>query len=314
MATSGISKPPRQLQVQAIFSDELCEYAQSIVFPWDLDRPLNAADVGRKLFSHRSPSSEWDVPEVKAALLKLAELGIEKVRENIDEFPEYVREASVDDGDLSAPDRNLGIILTLDHGARYLCTGVNSRYAYEFFQQVPIHTIKYITSQGMARLSEWEAAGIDKQQAIIRALMMLGCLVRSEDPEDHETHLRLVEGLRKEYERLTHTQDPYRQSFEQDIQDVNLYGRILEEGPPQGKVVHMYDVVYLMMRSFTSHVAYLRHFGRSPFMNVAVGRKDTDEEFQWLKGLGVNRTKEDEEARDKIREDIDNGRWRPLQL
>ena len=314
MATNGTSNPSRQLQVQDIFSDKLCEYAQSILFPWELDRPLNADQVGRTLFSHKSPTSEWDVPEVKAALMKLAELGIEKIRDNIDEFPEYVRAASVDNGDLPAPDRNLGIILTLDHGARYLCTGANSRYAYEFFQPIPVHTIKSITSQGIAKLSEWEAAGVDKHQAIIRALTMLGCLVHSEDPEDHELHLHYVEGLRKEFERLTHTQDLYRQSFAQDIKDINLYGRMLEEGPPQGKVVHMYDVVYWMMRYYTSHVAYLRHFGRSPFRNIAVGRKDTEEEVQWLQELGLDRTKEDEEARDMIREDIENRRWRPLQL
>lgn len=314
MATNGTSRSQTQLQVQDIFSDELCEYAESIVFPWDLDRPLNADVVAQRLFSQHNPTPEWDVPEVKAVLVKLADFGIEKIRDNIDEFPEYVRAASVDDGDLPASDRNLGIILTLSLGARYVCTGVNSRYAYEYFHQIPIHTIKYITSRGMAKLSEWEAAGIDKQQAIIRVLMMLGCLVRSEDSEDHETHLRLVEELRKEYEHLTHSQDPYRDTFSQDVQDVNLLGCMIEEGPPQGKIVHMYDVIYWLMRWYTSHVAYQRHFGRSPFQNVAAGRNDTEEEIQWLKNLGVNRTKEDEDARNQIKQDIDNGRWRPLQL
>lgn len=314
MATSETSKPSKQLRVHEIFSNELCEFAQSIVFPWDLDRPLNANQVGQTLFSHRIPTAEWDAPMVKVALMKLADLGIEKIYDHLDEFPEFVREGSVDDGDLPAPDRNLGLILTLGLGARYVCTGVDSRYAYEYFLPIPVHTIKYITNAGMATLRQWEAAGVDKQQAIIRALMMLGCLVHSEDAEDHETYLRHVEALRKEYERLTHTHDPFRESLQQDIEDANLYGRMLEEGPPQGKIIHMYDVVYWMMRYYMSHIAYCRHFGRSPFRNIAAGRQDTDEELQWLEGLGVNRTKEDDDARDIIRRDIDNGRWTPLQL
>jgi hypothetical protein len=89
---------------------------------------------------------------------------------------------------------------------------------------------------------------------------------------------------------------------------------MFEEGPPQRRGVHMSDVVYWMMRFYTSNIAFLRHFGRSPFRNVAVGREDSEEEIQWLKTLGVHRTQEDEEARAMVREDIANGQWRPLQL
>lgn len=311
---NGSSTSPQELHVHEIFTDSLLEYAQRLVFPWDLDKPLNGVAVGQGLFKHARPTSEWDTPEVKAALMKLADIGFDKIRQNLDEFPEFVREASVDDGDISAPDRNIGMILILDQGARYVCKGVNARYAYDFFQEIPVHTIKYITTRGMAKLEEWEFAGVDKDQAIIRAIIMLGALVYSEKPKDHEDHLRLIEGLRKEYERLTRTRDPFRQSFSQDIQDVELFGRMLEEGPPQWKGVHMSDVVYWMMRFYTSNIAFLRHFGRSPFRNVAVGREDTEEEIQWLKTLGVHRTKDDEETRAMIKEDIANGKWRPLEL
>jgi hypothetical protein len=69
------------------------------------------------------------------------------------------RSAGEDDIDMSAPDRNLAIILLLDQGARRVCKGPNARYAFEFFQQIPIHTIKYITNRGIASLEDWEAAG-----------------------------------------------------------------------------------------------------------------------------------------------------------
>ena len=69
------------------------------------------------------------------------------------------RSAGEDEVDMSAPDRNLAIILLLDLGARQVCKGANKRYVFEFFQQIPLHTIKYITNQSVASLEDWEAAG-----------------------------------------------------------------------------------------------------------------------------------------------------------
>lgn len=309
---NGDSPRTNHLQVKEIFTNELCDYAQSVVFPWGMDKPLTGSAVAQALFTHHQRGPGWDVPIVKDALMRLAKHSVDRIQEHINEFPAFVLGEDSDDEAMSAPDRNIAIILTLDQGARYLCKGVGSRYAYEFFLQVPVHAIKFITTRGMARLSDWEAAGVEKNQAIIRALVMLGTLVHSEDPENHEIHLRRVGDLRGEYEQITRTQDPYRNNFEDDLKDVDLYGRMHDEGPPQSR--NMSDVVYWMMRYYRGHVAYLRHFGRNPFQNVARGRKDTEEELEWLRGVGVTRSEDDEKAREAIREDIDNGRWRPLQL
>ncbi len=75
------------------------------------------------------------------------------------------------------------MMLILDQGARFLCKGVNARYAYEFFQQIPIHNMRYIAGIGMASLEDWEYAGVDKDQAVTRAIIMLGALIHSEDPQ-----------------------------------------------------------------------------------------------------------------------------------
>ena len=244
--------------------------------------------------------------------MKLAEIGIENIR--LDDFPEFVRSASVEDGELSAVERNLGILLTLDQGSRCLCKGVNTRYIYDFFEHITTHTVKFIVSRGMAHLDDWEAAGIDRNQAITRSLAMLSTLVHSEKTEDHEWYLHLTEQLRKEYEKLTRTHDPYLETLSQDLEDIHLYGRLLAGGPPEGKNIRMHDFVYWLMRYYTSHIAYMRHFGRSPFRNVAVGRDDAEGEVEWLRSVGVERTEEDEEARELIKDDVQNGRWRPLEL
>lgn len=311
---NGATPRRKDLRVREIFTSPVLEYALSIVYPWPPDKPLNAPEVGQKLFKHSRPTPDWDDPNVKTALVRLSEVGIDKISQRLDQFPEWVRDAGDDEDELSAPDRNMGMILILDQGAKHVCKGVNARYAYEVFERIPIHSVRYITDRGMASLKDWEAAGMDKDQAIIRVIIMLGTLVHSEDPANHDAHLRLAEAMRKEYEHLTRTHDPYRQTLAQDLQDIDLYGRLLSEGPPEDRSVHISDVVYWMMRFYTSHIAFLRHFGRSPFRNVAVGRMDTDEELQWLKQLGISRTNEDADVREMIRQDIDNGRWRPLEL
>lgn len=311
---NGSSQSRTEFEVHELLSTSLLEFAQSVLFPWPEDRPLNGAVVGQGLFRQRSPTTDWDVPQIKTTLTRLSQIGLENVRHQLDKFPLWVRNSGADGGDLSGPDRNIGMIAVLDQGAKSVCKGVNSRYSYGFFQQIPMHTIKYISSHGVARLKDWEAAGVDKHQAMMRAVVMIGSLVESEDPDDQDIHVQVGERLREEYERLTRTRDPYRQSFSQDIEDIDLYGRMLDEGPPQDKNVRMPDVIYWMLRFYISNVAFLRHFGRSPFQNIALGRNDTVEELQWLKALGVDRTEEDEKVREMIKDDIKEGQWRPLQL
>lgn len=311
-AMSGESPTTSRVSVADIFTPQLLEYAQQITFPWDLDKPLNANQVGQAFFSDHDPTEEWNVPEVRSALMKIAAIGIENVR--FDDFPDFVLGAASDGGALAAWERNSGVIVTLDQGARYVCKGVNARYVYEFFQPIALHTIKTVAGQGMAHLRDWEAAGIDRNQAMIRALTSLGALIHSENVDFQDFHQWYISQLRKEYESLTRTTDPYRESLDRDSEDIDLYAQMIKEGPPQGKGVHMHDLIYWSLRYYTSHIAFLRHFGRSPFRNVAVGRDDAEGEAEWLRRCGVERSEGDEKVREMIKEDRKNGRWRSLEL
>ena len=309
---NGEATSTKRVPIEEIFTLPLLEHAQQVAFPWGVDEPLNATKVATVFFGDHESTGEWDVPEVKATLKKLADIGIDNIR--LDDFPEFVITASAEHGELSAWQRNMGMILTLDQGALHVCKGVNARYIFHFFQLITVHSVKKITHYGTAHLTDWEAAGVDKNQAILRSLTMIAALIHSENIEDHNHHQRLIDQLRKEYESLTKTRDPYRQSFAQDSEDIYLYLRMLEEGPPLGKGVHMHDLVYWLMRYYKSHIAFLRHFGRSPFRNVAVGRDDAEGEVEWLRMHGVEWTEEDEMVREMIKEDVEKGRWRPLEL
>ncbi|KAK3701772.1 hypothetical protein LTR37_015292 [Vermiconidia calcicola] len=306
---TGIERVP----VEEIFTSGLLEYAHNITFPWDLDKPLNASTVGPAIFGARHTIADWDVPLVKNALTRLALLKIDDIR--LEDFPGFIRAASEEDGELFAWQRFFGMVLILDQGSRFLCKGTNARYIYHFFDRIALATIKSMLSGGRsAALSDWEAAGIDKDQAGVRMLVLIAALAHSEDMEDQKMHLHAVARLRREYETLSKTHDPYRATLEQDCKDIHLQGRMLSEGPPQGKSVHMSDVVYWMMRYYASYVAYVDNFGRSPYRNVAVGRDDGEGEVEWLAENGVWRTEEDEQVREKIKQDIENGVWSPLYL
>ena len=95
--TNGTARVP----VAEILPPDLLQYAHDITFPWDLDKPLNASKVGQWFYGEHDPSSDWDVPEVKNALLKLAALGSDEIR--FEDFANFVRNAHPEDGDNPLP-------------------------------------------------------------------------------------------------------------------------------------------------------------------------------------------------------------------
>lgn len=65
------------------------------------------------------------------------------------------------------------------------------------------------------------------------------------------------------------------------------------------------------MRYFTSHVAYVHWFGRSPFRNCAVGKEDQSGEKEWLGCCGVE---VDEEVGEKVKDDVERSVWMELEV
>ena len=123
-----------------------------------------------------------------------------------------------------------------------------------------------------------------------------------------------MDTVRSEYEARSRTTDPHRHTMSRDRTDITLIARLLEAGPPQGKEATVADLVYWMMRYYSSHLGYMWHFKRSPIRNIAIGRQDAVGEVAWLKVLGINRSETDEDTRILIIDDKERHRWRPLHL
>ena len=261
----------QQPSLEDILKPILLKYAIHITFPWPLGKPLDASEVGRIFFGDHDATRDWDVAEVKNALTRLANIGTSNV--DPDGFVAFVCERKEGESVVDVWERVLGVVLVLDQGGRYLCKGVNGRYVYQFFDVLTLLVINTLVAEDgdILNLTAWENCGIHQGHAILRMLMLLAPLVHSKDLKDQEMQLRLTERMREDYEKHTGTLDPYHQLFERDSQDIYLIDYLLTNGPPRGDGARMPDFAYWMMRYYTSHVAYVRRFGRSPFRNVAVG-------------------------------------------
>jgi hypothetical protein len=298
--------------IEEILPLETLQYASDTSFPWSLDHPLRPTEVTEHLFHTSDATLEkyWNVSQIRESLQKLASIGVDHLR--LDDFIEFVN--SAEDGD----DRRLrlqGTILLLSRGSRVVCKGVNARYVYDYFQPIAIRMISGIIGDGAAvNLSDWEAAGIDKNQAIIRMLMTAWVLIESDLSESREKGLKFLERLIGQYERLTHTHDPFHASYERDCRNEMLLGQMRKEGPPTGRGVHLRDVVYWVARMFRAHLAVGRKFGRDPERNVCCGREDSEAEREWLEKMGIVRTDEDEEVRQRVQKDVKQGTWTALDL
>ena len=309
----------RRDELAEILNESLLQLTMDITFPWVPNSRLDGSEVGDTFFrqdSHRL----WNTPATKSALVKLSNLGLDAVRP--EEIVEVIR-AQVEAGKLQSEklqffEKLCGALVLLDQGPRNLFEGINARYTYHYFDVLALSLALYLLTlppnENVFSFMAWAEAGFDLNHATLRVSMLMAPLCHSEDPEIQQLHLNVTEAYRSEYESLTDTNDPHRETKKNDLDNIYLMAELLDCGPPRGKGVTMSDFVYWIMRYFTSHVAYISKFSRSPFRNVAVGRNDGDGEVAWLRTYGVIWTKNDEDVRQRVRLDQDANKWTPLNL
>lgn len=306
-----------QNPLSAILTPPLLSYCTEITFPWPLSTPLSGTEVAFAFFG-QDTTLKWSVPEVKIALLELSRLGLPNisVSDLVSILGDPTKELQ------TFLHRSVAIILLLDQGPRHLCKGVDARYTYDYFGVLARNLVSHFFSlpptQNPYNLTTWTSTGIELSHGFLRISMLLAPLCHSDIARDHSLHLQLESSVRQYYEIQTNTIDPYRQTFTEDTNDIYLAANMLEEGPlhlkgSMDKAVSMRieQFVYWMMRYFTAHVAYVEWFGRSPFRNCAVGRRDREGEKEWLDYCGIV---VDEGVRERVRRDIEGGGWRPLEL
>ena len=297
-----------------ILTPHLLKYTLDITFPWPLSEPLDGIIVGQRMFGDYDAYPDWHTEEVKNALVALSELHDINGYHLLDTLlpPDQEKLQLVD------YERVVGLVLLLDQGSRYVCTqGANVRYIYHFFGVLADTISKILLQEGRAtilNLNSWADVGISLDHAILRALMLLAPLIHSDHPDDVQMALDATEELRVQYERRTGTQDPHRATKQDDVRDEFLMAALLKAGPPRDENVGIEDFVYWIMRYYTSHIAYVTRFGRSPIRNIGVGRADGVGEVEWLRKMGITRNAEDERIREHIKGDIQRDKWTPLAL
>ncbi|KAE8454676.1 hypothetical protein EG329_000299 [Mollisiaceae sp. DMI_Dod_QoI] len=302
--TPGTTK----IDLSAILTPLLLAYANKITFPWPLDSILDGAEVG-DIFFRTDALPLWSTTDIKKTLLSLSEIGISNIQTE-----DFVSVLGSSENLQAFLHNSVGVILILDQAPRYLCKGIHARYIYDYFgvfaRDLTSYFLSLPPSHNPFNLQTWLNAGIDISHAFLRISMLMAPLCHSDDPKDHRLHLKFTESVRSFYEQVTFTKDPYREDFSKDMRDIYLFANILKQGPPQGRV-GIEQFVYWIMRYFTSHVAYVDRFERSPFRNCAVGRDDREDEKEWLVYCGVE---SDEVVRETIRIDVESGRWTPLEV
>jgi hypothetical protein len=272
-----------------------------------LGSQLDGAEVG-DIFFRKDIAPLWSAQKIKSALLSLS--NIEITNQDLVVIPGSALNPSF-------LHNAVAVILILDQTPRYLCIGIHARYIYDYFGALARDVTSYLLSlpstQNSFNIQVWLDAGIELSHAFLRISMLMATLCHSDNPNDHKLHLKLTEDARLFYEHSTGTRDPYRAAFVEDSKNIYLFANILEQGPRQGEngTIGIEQFVYWIKRYFTAHVAYVNWFGRSLFRNCVVRRDDKEGEKEWLEYCGVE---SDETVRAKVRADLNNGTWTPLEV
>ena len=308
--------PSQPSIIPDVITPEIASHSLAITLPWSTSKPLNGSEIGYRMFGGYDAAPDWNHRETKHMLQQIASIGID----HIDRYAfamdllELLRKRLIG---LDGVNYAVGLVITLDQGGRYLCgKGTNARYIYHLFDVLIFEITDLLLRErpDIFRLATWTTWGITSDHAVLRILMLLPPLAHSDRPGDIQRLLDVTENLRREYELVSGTVDPYRGSYEHDLNDLYLICRLLAKGPPQGDGVSSTDFIYWMMRYYTSHMGYANRFGRNPGRNIATGRSDAPGEVEWLEAFGTKRTQEDEITRNIIRSDIEKGTWTKLDL
>ena len=156
------------------------------------------------------------------------------------------------------------------------------------------------------------AQGWSYDYAMLARLWFVAALVHSESLEDHEKALELGNGVRSDVEKHVGKTDPNSSTEEEDLQDLYGYPNVIIHAPVHDGA-QSDDFFFWAMRLFRVHYPLVKKFRHYPYRNGAVGRDSTEEEIQYAKDTDGFAMLQDEGAVNKLREDVEGGRWTPLQ-
>ncbi|KAI1850040.1 hypothetical protein JX266_004419 [Neoarthrinium moseri] len=207
------------------------------------------------------------------------------------------------------PSQALGLQLVLDQAPRDLLEGIHNRWTFDYFGDIALRFARQLQALpphlNPAAWARWrDSASLD--YFIFVRLWFGAPLVHHEATPDEA--VAFTEETRRLVEQTLGTRDPHRDQPEKRW-DLHGFPRMLtEKGPssPCGAAEGAFWIACLL----DVHRPPLDRFGRYPYRNGFLGRVDTPEEEAWMEKAPMFAV--DPDVRRRIRDDVEAGRWTPL--
>ncbi|EKM52749.1 uncharacterized protein PHACADRAFT_31212 [Phanerochaete carnosa HHB-10118-sp] len=296
------------IDLSKILTLELFESLRRTQLPWPEDQPLNFTTVA-KLFFGGEPDTRADYYRLTfhQALKPLSTLGVE----NMPDLMQFLPPPEAND----FPSKAAGLLFLLDQAPRSTLSGVNERYIYGHFDafasKLALQLLAlppHLRPDTMERLM---MQGWSYDYAMVARFWFYIPLVHSENLENHEKQLILMEAVRSDVEKHVGKKDPGREKMAEDLTDIYGFPKVVTE-PPIRNGSEIDDFFFWLMRLVVVHVPIIRKFSRYPYRNNSLGRISTKDEKQYAEDTDYFATQTDEEVIKKILADVEAGRWSPL--
>ena len=298
-----------QVDFSKIFTPELYESVRKLYFPWAEDSTLDWTAVAKQYFGGQTASKEWYDLTFHSVFKPVSKVTVE----NVPDLMQFLPSPEAED----FPAQAIGLLVLLDQGPRILFDGANNRYTYGYFDRLSsklAHQLLALPpSQSPYSLERLVAQGWSFDYALVALIWLTAPLVHAESVEAHQRQTALSDDMRRAVEAHTGTTDPHRATAEEDSRDIYGFSRVLLVEVPKWENTRMEVFMYWLLRVFRVHTPIIEKFGGYPYRNPSLGRISTPEEEQYLKDTDYFAALTDEEVIKKIRRDVEEGKWSPLE-
>jgi len=303
-------------ELRSVLTPELLQDMVDTSIPFSKTEPLDYSQVIASLFDGANSKEEkWKSigPSVWAALKALSHLGLDKV--DAFSFQEFLPAPEDDEFVYHA----LGFILLLDQGPRRLCRGLDARYTDGHFAAYALRLFRYLHQELSPDLRptswhRWDKIGVSFDYFIFARDAFNAVVVHNESTAKY--CLDFTDETRVLVEQHYDTRDPHRDGVELQQRRWGLYefpdliAHTEAGGLPKGPM-GVAEGAFWLARLNDVHYPILERFGRYPYRNGALGRASTAEEEAWIHRAKIF-PRLPADVQERIREDVDNGRWSPL--
>ncbi|ORX38739.1 hypothetical protein BD324DRAFT_622150 [Kockovaella imperatae] len=213
------------------------------------------------------------------------------------------------------PKACLGLIILLDQAPReVLSDGTNARYNFGFFDPIASHVVAkwkdlppHLIPWNKHRWSDYHP-----DWWMFATMWFMAPFTHSEILANHDYQIGIWSWVKRDCEKEYGLQDPYAERLRAggDLDaDPCAFPREAMRGPPWNSFA---EWLYWWAMIFHVHRPILQNFGRYPYRNDALGRSTTQTEARWIEETKLFAASV-EVAAGQIREDVERGRWRPIQ-